>query len=174
MSLVYRIELRRLSFRRSAPSRLMRHLDGQMRQRREAGETAPIIVGLPWFRRDDRDNRPEVARPQAPEVEIGELVAITLNGLSQFARHAPIGVHVEQDRPGVADQAIRPTGDDASPYDAGERVHPKPSESAREQQADDDKHGHGGVGHDVNDGRPHVVVARGRSLRMFVPSKTTG
>ena len=44
---------RRLSFGRSAPSRLMRYLDGQMRQRREAGETAPIIVGLPRFRRDD-------------------------------------------------------------------------------------------------------------------------
>ena len=121
MARFYRIELRRLSFRRSAPSSLMRHLDGQVRQRREAGETDPIIVGLPWFRRDDRNNRPEVARPQAPEVEIGELVAIALNGLSQFARHALVGVHVEQDRPGVADQAIGPTGDDASPDDAGER-----------------------------------------------------
>lgn len=51
MARFYRIELRRLSFRRSAPSRLMRHLDGQMRQRREAGETAPIIVGLADRRR---------------------------------------------------------------------------------------------------------------------------
>ena len=42
MARFYRIELRRLSFRRSALSRLMRHLDGQVRQRREAGETAPM------------------------------------------------------------------------------------------------------------------------------------
>src|ERR1700722_19758221 len=168
MARFYRIELRRLSFRRSAPSRLMRHLDGQMRQRREARERAPVIVGLPWFRRDDRNNRPEVARPQAPEVEIGELVAITLNGLSQFARHAPVGVHVEQDRPGVADQAIGPTGDDASPDDAGERGHPEPATGARKQQAEDDKHRHRSVGNDVNHGCAHVVVARRRSLRIFV------
>src|SRR5271166_4807665 len=109
-----------------------------MRQRREAGEAAPIIVRLAWFRRDDRNDRPEMAWPQAPKVEIGELVAVALNGLAQLACHALVGVHVEQDRSGVADQAVRPTGDDASPDDTGERVHPKPSKGAGEQQADDD------------------------------------
>ena len=102
MARFYRIELRLLSFRRSAPSRLMRHLDGQMRQRREARETAPSKA---WpsrpFAVTTETDRPEVARPQAPEVEIGELVAITLNGSPPgSARHAPVGVHVEQARPG--------------------------------------------------------------------------
>jgi len=64
----------------------------------------------------------------APPGIIGELVAVTLNHLPQIVRHAPIRVHVEQDRARVADQPIRPTGDDASSDDAGERVHPEPPE----------------------------------------------
>jgi hypothetical protein len=79
-------------------------------------------------------------------VEVGEPVAVVLDGLAQLASHAPIRIHVERNRSGVADQTVGPTGDDASPDDARKRVHPKPSEGAREQQADDDKHRHGGVG----------------------------
>ena len=73
-------------------------------------------------------------RPQAPEMEIGELVALALNGLAQIVRHMPVRIHVEQDRAGVPDQAVRPAGDDDSADDARKRVHPEPAEGAGEHK----------------------------------------
>ena len=43
--------------------------------------------------------------------------------------------------------------------EAGERVHPKPAEAARQQQADDDENRNRRVGHHMDQGRAHVVVA---------------
>ena len=37
-----------------------------------------------------------------------------------------------------------------------------------EQQADDDQHRHGGVGHDMDDRGAHVVVAGRRAVRVLV------
>ena len=85
-----------------------------------------------------------------------------------------IGVHVEQDGAGVADQAEGPTGDDAGTDDAGERVHPEPAERAGEQQADDHQHRNGGVGDDVDHGGAHVVVAMRRAVRVLVLFESDG
>ena len=92
-------------------------------------------------------------------MEIGERVAVALNRLAQIVRHAPVGVHVEQDRSGVADQAIGPTRDHAGADDSGQRVHPEPAERAGEQQSDNDQHRNRRVGDHVDDGGAHVVVA---------------
>ena len=104
---------------------------------------------------------------KAPEMEIGERVAVALDRLPQAVRHAPIRVHVEQDRPGVADQAKRPTGDHAGSDDARERVHPEPAERTGEQQADNHQHRYRGVGDHVDDRGPHVVVALRAPWRML-------
>ena len=79
-------------------SGFVRDLDRQVRQLREAAETASIVVRLPPLRGCDRDDRSEVPRPQTPEVQVGDLVALGLDGLAQLAGHVPVGVHVEQDR----------------------------------------------------------------------------
>ena len=90
-----------------------------------------------------------------------------LDGLAEVFGHVAVGGHVQQDGAGVADQAEGPAGDDAGADDAGERVHPQPAEGAGEQQADDHQHRDGGVGHDVDDGGAHVVVAMRGAVRVL-------
>jgi len=93
---------------RACISRFMRNLDCQMRKRPEAGEPRAIIVRIARLCRDDRNNRPQMSRPQAPEMEIGEFVVLAFDGLAQIGRHMPVGIHVEQDRAGVPDQTVIP------------------------------------------------------------------
>jgi len=62
------------------------------------------------LRRDDGDYRAELSRPQAQQLKIHELVIFSFDRLPQFTRHVPVGVHIEQHRAGIADQAQRPTG----------------------------------------------------------------
>ena len=86
----------------------------------------------------------------------------------------PVGIYVEQDRAGVADQAVGPACDDERTDDAGERVHPEPAKSAGEQQAYDDENRHRGVGEDVDDGGAHIIVAMRGFLAMFVLDEIHG
>ena len=67
---------------RSPKSRFVRNFDRDVRQRSEAGESALVIIRLAGLRRDNGDNRAEVTRPQAPQVQIGELVALAFDGLA--------------------------------------------------------------------------------------------
>src|ERR1700687_3487969 len=157
--------------RKSGPAR---DLDREMRQRFETREPGAIIVRLASLAGDDRNDRPEMSRPQAPEMEIGARVAAGLDFLTQLAGHALVGIHIEQNSAGVADQAVGPAGDDASPDDAGQRVHPEPAKGASEQQADDEKNRYGSGGQDMDNGSTHVVVAGARSVRLFVLFENDG
>ena len=98
---------------------------------------------------------------EAPEVKVGNAIAVRLDHPAYAIGQAAVRHHVEQDRAGVAHQAPRPAGDDTRAEDAGERVHPEPPKRASQQQADDDHDRDRRVGDDVNDGGPHVVVAVG-------------
>src|ERR1700730_5945905 len=118
-------------FRLLEKSGFARDLDGEVRQRFEARQPPAIIVGITCLAGDDRNDRAEMPRPKAPEMQIGEHVTIGLDFRPQLAGHALVGIHVEQDRAGVPDQAVRPTGDDARADDAGQRVHPKARASNR-------------------------------------------
>src|SRR6202158_3353491 len=155
-------------------SGLARDLDGEMRQRFEARKSIAIIFSIMSLAGDDRNDRPEMPRPQAPKMEIGERITLGLDFLTQLVGHALVGIHIEQNRAGVPDQAIGPTGDDASPDDASERIHPKPAKGASEQQTDDHKQRYGGVGDNMDHGGTHVVVAGGRSVRVFVLFENDG
>jgi hypothetical protein len=73
---------------RACISRFMRNLDCQMRKRPEAGEPRAIIVRIARLCRDDRNNRPQMFRPQAPEMEIGEFVVLAFDGLAQIGPYA--------------------------------------------------------------------------------------
>src|SRR5258708_26885066 len=130
-------------------------------------KAAAIIVSLTSLARAHRNDRPERARPQAAKMEIGELVSVTLKSGAQLVCHAFVGIHIEQDRAGVADQAVRPTGNDASADDAGERVHPEPAEGTGKQKAGDYENRYGGIGNNEGHGGPQVVVAGRRSKRGF-------
>jgi hypothetical protein len=61
-----------------------------------------------------------------------------------------------------------PVCDDKRADEAGKRIHPEPTERARHQQPGNDQNGHGGIGQNVNDGRPHVVVAVMRAMGCFM------
>ncbi len=79
-------------------------LDCKMRQRAEARQLAPVIIRPARFACADGHTRSEVAWSEPPKVEVGECVTLPLNRLPKVIRHAPVRVHVEQDRAGVADK----------------------------------------------------------------------
>jgi hypothetical protein len=145
-----------------------------VRQRAEPGQLGSVVVGAVRRFRAYRNNRPQMSWPQAPEMEIANLIPIAFNRLPQIIRHAPIGIHVEQDRPCIPDQAIRPARDNAGSDDTGERVHPEPFKSAREQQADNHQHRNRRIGDHVDYSSAHIVVAVRQSVRVFMLVKNDG
>ena len=76
------------------------------------------------------------------------------------AARSGLGVHVEQDRTFVADEAVGPAGDHQR---ADQRRPAGPSRaspaSAPSHEADDHEHRHRRVGQHVDNGAAHVVVA---------------
>src|SRR5579883_439420 len=104
------------------------YLDRDMRQRAEPVEPPAVEVGAPRFSRDDRYDGAKMAGTEAPEMEIGEPVALGFDGAAQPFRQALIGVHVEQDRAGIADETIGPIGDDERADDTHDRVHERSEE----------------------------------------------
>lgn len=48
---------------------------------------------------DNRNDRPEMSRPQAPKMEIGKCIALGLDCLTQLVGHALVGIHIEQIAP---------------------------------------------------------------------------
>ena len=107
-------------------------------------------------------------RSETPRVQISQLITIGLDHGAHALCHAPVRVHVEQDRTGIPDQAVRPASDDGGTDNARQRVHPEPAKRADEHQARDHKHGHCGIGHDVDNGGAHVVVAPSGVVGMLV------
>jgi hypothetical protein len=80
----------------------MLNLDSDVRERRELAQALAIKLRFPRISSSDRDYRPEMARSQSPYVQIGNCVTVALDSFSQMASHVPVGVHVEQDGPRVA------------------------------------------------------------------------
>src|SRR3981189_1541668 len=87
-------------------SRSMRNLDGEMRQRPEPGEPGTVILGSTRVAGNDRNDGPQMPRSEAPEMEIGELVTVDLDFRAQLVGHGLVGIHIEQNSAGIADQAI--------------------------------------------------------------------
>src|ERR1700722_18017339 len=144
------------------------NLDSDMRQVGEPGQSLPIMRRLMGIRRRDRDNGAEMPRPEPPEMQVGDPVALGLDRLANFLGHLRIRHAIEQDATGVTYQRDRPVGDDQRADEAGKRVHPEPTEGACQQQAENHQNRHRGVRHDMHDGGPHVVVAVMRATAMVV------
>lgn len=58
------------------------NLDGEMRERAEPGQLGSIVSGITRLCGNHRNDRAQMARPQAPEMEIGKLVAFVLNRMA--------------------------------------------------------------------------------------------
>jgi hypothetical protein len=55
-------------------------------------------------------------------VQVGQSVAVDLDQRAHMLRHGSIGIHVEQDGAGIADEAVRPGGDDDGAAQTHNRV----------------------------------------------------
>ena len=63
-----------------------------------------------------------------PEVQVRDSVAVNLQSLANYALGVPVGNHVEQHPPRIANQPIGPGRDDAGADEADHGVDPWPSE----------------------------------------------
>ena len=90
-----------------------------------------------------------VSWSDSPQVQIVEPVAVYLDGLAQLVCELWVGVYVEQDRSGVADQSVGPARNDASADNTRQRVHPEPAERPGENEADNHENRNCRIRHDV-------------------------
>jgi len=62
-------------------------------------EPSAIEIRTTALAGDDRNNGAEVPGTEPPQMQIGQPVAFGLDGFAKILLQAPIGGHVEQDRP---------------------------------------------------------------------------
>src|SRR5581483_5327832 len=65
---------------------------------------------------------------EPPQMQIGQAIAIGLDHGAHTRGHAPIRIHIEQDRAGIANEAVGPDGDDNRAAETHDGVHPRPTE----------------------------------------------
>ena len=114
------------------------------------------------------DDCSEGPGPQPPEMQIGHPISIALDRLPDLIRHARVRVAVQQDATCVPQQAERPVRNNDRADQTGERIHPKPSEGSREKKSDDHQHRNCGIGRDMDDRSPHIVISMMGTPRRFV------
>ena len=101
-------------------------------------------------------------------MQIGDLISLGFDRVTDLLRHLRVRRAVEQDATGIAEQARRPVGDDQRADETGKRIHPEPTEAARQHQSDNHQNGYGRIGQNVNDCRTHIIVAVVRDISMCV------
>jgi hypothetical protein len=73
-----------------------------------------------------------MTRTEAPKMQVSKFVAVAFHGLAQLIGNAFIRIHVEQNRAGIANETIRPAGDDErSTMPASGSIHNQPNAPAR-------------------------------------------
>src|SRR5216683_6093056 len=86
-------------------------LDRDVAEADDVGEAGLVGGGRLGAVADDRDDRGVMARPDPPQMQIGDAVAAPgFEPLGDLAGD-PFGPHVEEDRAGDADEAPRPIED---------------------------------------------------------------
>ena len=103
---------------------------------------------------------------ETPQVQIGQLIAISLDYGPHAFGHTPIRVRVEQHCAGVAHETVGPSRDDDGTAQAGDRTcMPSAAEKAAERQADNNQHRNCRIRQDVNNGSTHpIIVAMRRTV----------
>ena len=89
----------------------MLHLNGHVRQRAKSPEQRLVVVRPTLVFGCDGHYGAQMAWPKAPQMQVGQSVAVDLDQRAHMLRHGS-GIHVEQDGAGIADEAVRPGGDD--------------------------------------------------------------
>jgi hypothetical protein len=140
---------------------------------RNRAQVGPVVVGAVRRFRAYRNNRPQMSWPQAPEMEIAELVAIAFNRLPQISAMRRSGFMSSKIDPV---SRIKPydqlaiTQAPMIPASGSIQSHSK----AREKQADNHQHRHRRIGDHVDYSGAHIVVAVRRSVRVFMLVKNAG
>ena len=101
-------------------------------------------------------------------MQIGDLISLGFDRVTDLLRHLRVRRAVEQDATGIAEQARRPVGDNQRADETGKRIHPEPTEAARQHQSDNHQNGYRRIGQNVNDCRTHIIVAVVRDISMYV------
>ena len=118
------------------------HLDRHVGQGPKSPQQGLIILRSPRFSCCDRKNCPQMAGPKSPQMQISYLVAICLDCGSHTFGHALVGVHVEQNGPRTAHEAVSPNSDNDRSNQTHHWIHPCPTQQAPKQKADDDRQRH--------------------------------
>ena len=83
-----------------------RDLDGEVRQRFELTEPRSIVGAVAWLARHDGYHGAKMPWTQPPQVKVEEPISIALDGFADLRSHDLIGIHIEQDPAGVANQPV--------------------------------------------------------------------
>src|SRR5580698_7388000 len=111
-------------------------------------------------------------RPDSPKVKIGQSIPLPFHSDPQPLREFHVWIHVEQNAARISNQPVRPTGYHNRPGDSRQGVHPKPAKYPSQHEACDHQNRYSGVGRDVDDRRPHVVVTMGIGVAVMALLET--
>ena len=146
----------------------MLDLDGDMRQIGESGQPPPVMRRLARSCVATETMAPRWPGPEPPEMQVGDLIALAFDHLADLLGHARVRRAVEQDPPvsrsSPTDQ-LAITSAPMKPASGSIQSQPK---VARQHQAGDDQNRDRGIGHDMNDGGAHLVVAVMRAVAVPV------
>jgi hypothetical protein len=92
-----RIHRRNKSLSENALSTML-HLNGHVRQRAKSPEQRLVVVRPTLVFGCDGHYGAQMAWPKAPQMQVGQSVAVDLDQRAHMLRHGSIGIHVEQGR----------------------------------------------------------------------------
>eukprot|EP01022_Parablepharisma_sp_SALTPOND_P021856 TRINITY_DN43714_c0_g1_i1.p6 TRINITY_DN43714_c0_g1~~TRINITY_DN43714_c0_g1_i1.p6 ORF type:complete len:319 (+),score=122.47 TRINITY_DN43714_c0_g1_i1:1736-2692(+) len=135
------------------------HLHGEVADLRVPGQEFAVMGGGQRVVADQGHDGPQMARPQAPKMQVRDLVAGALfKGGADLLGQPGQGVHVQQHPARVAHEPPGPAGDDQRAHDAHHRVHPHPAQILARGQGGDGQQRGERVGQHVQIGGLQVVV----------------
>ena len=124
------------------------------------GDRTPEVVGIGVGGSDHADDARVSAAPHLPDVQVadpGRDVAL-FDRLADLGHHRRVHLRVEQDPPGIAQQAPGPDRDQRRADQAHYRIQPGRAHEHAAEQGQDRQHRGRRVGHHVQVGRAQVEV----------------
>ena len=143
-------------------------LHGDVGQVGEFGQALPVMRRIARARGGDRDDGAEMPGPEPPEMQVGDLIALGFDESRTLSAMRGSGVRSSRmppvSRNSPTDQ-LAMTSAPTMPASGSIQSQPNARASSR---PDDHQHRDRGIGHDVNDGGAHIVVAVMRAGAMLV------
>ena len=120
-------------------------LDGDVTEGFYTGHSGAIGAGCQSVLAQHHQRGGVMPRSDAPDMQVGDAVAVGLNRAAYRRAERLTWVHVQKHPAGRLEQSDRPAGDQAGPDDSHQRVHPHPAKLAAANQTDDGQHRDGGI-----------------------------